>query len=157
VYSYIIRNATIFKKRVSLKNTDKRDKCKILAAYLLEHARYQVSYSTLLDATRRYSTLLNATRRYLTLLDATIARSGTVVAPEGAAARNGQCHCCFFSLKPASTVFFFSRQKNIQISYMALKKIVGISQYAYFSSISYMSDHERARYEARALLAALVT
>jgi hypothetical protein len=39
-----------------------------------------------------------------------------------------------FSLKPASTVFFsFSSQKIIQISYMALKKIVGISQYAYFS------------------------
>jgi hypothetical protein len=43
---------------------------------------------------------------------ANIARSGTVVAPRGAAARNGQSYCCFFSLKPASTVFFFFAPKN---------------------------------------------
>jgi hypothetical protein len=44
------------------------------------------------------------------------------------AARLGQSlisHYCFFSLKPASSFFSFSRQKIIQISYMALKKDSG--------------------------------
>jgi hypothetical protein len=43
-------------------------------------------------------------------------------------------HCCFFSLKPPRTVFFlFRAKKSFKYPIWRWKKIVGISQYAYFN------------------------
>jgi hypothetical protein len=58
---------------------------------------------------------------------ATIARSGTVVVPRGGSpctVSHLPRHCCFFTLKPASTVlFFFAPKKHSNILYGVKKRL----------------------------------